>query len=156
MDRNEVVGVGRCHRRSLAALLLALAVIAAACGDDAAEEPITGGEPLGSAAADCLAYDEATLLAQELAFDGTLVAASADGEQAIFEVHNWFRGGGDAAEVVLAPGGLLRTDAQALVGTALEVGERYLISSRDGVVWACGYSVTYDSDLAAEWAELFG
>lgn len=155
MDRNEVVGVGRRHRRSLAALLLALAATAAACGADAAEEPITGGEPLGSAAADCLAYDEATLLAQELAFDGTLVAASADGEQATFEVHNWFRGG-DAAEVVLEAGGLLRAEAQALVGTALEVGERYLISSRDGVVWACGYSVTYDSDLAAEWAELFG
>ena len=83
------------------------------------------------------------------------MAASADGEQATFEVHNWFRGG-DAAEVVLEAGGLLRAEAQALVGTALEVGERYLISSRDGVVWACGYSVTYDSDLAAEWAELFG
>ena len=57
---------------------------------------------------------------------------------------------------MLEAGGLLRAEAQALVGTALEVGERYLISTRDGVVWACGYSVTYDSDLAAEWAELFG
>lgn len=153
MDRNRLTGPAR--RVAASAALLALTLIASACGGEGDEAAVTGGEPLGGAAADCMVYDEATLLAQELAFDGTLVAASADGDQATFEVHNWYRGG-DTAEIVLAAGGLLGTDAQALIGTALEVGERYLISARDGVVWACGYSVTYDTDLAAEWSELFG
>ncbi len=102
-----------------------------------------------------MVYDEAVLLGQEIAFDGTLVSADEATDTAVFEVHQWFRGG-EGTTVTLQAGGLLRTDAQALVGTALAVGQRYLISSTDGVVWACGYSVTYDADLAAEWAELFG
>jgi hypothetical protein len=156
MDRNGPTGpASRRRATAAAALMVALAVIVTACGGDGREAAVTGGEPLGSAAADCMVYDEATLLAQELAFDGTLVAASADGDWATFEVHNWYRGG-DTAEIVLAAGGLLGTEAQALIGTALELGVRYLISARDGVVWACGYSLTYDTGLAAEWAELFG
>jgi hypothetical protein len=141
-------------RGALGALLVM--VMAVACGDDDASEQVAGGEPLGGgAAADCMVYDEAVLLAQEIAFDGTLVAGDAATDQATFEVHQWFRGG-EGTEIVLAAGGLLRTEAQALQGTTLEVGQRYLISSTDGVVWACGYSVTYDADLAAEWAELLG
>lgn len=140
-------------RAALAAVAL-MVVAAAACGDDAAET-VTGGDPVGGgAAADCMVYDESVLLSQELAFDGTLVAADEASDQATFEVHQWFRGG-EGAEIVLAAGGLLRTDAAALVGTALEVGQRYLISATDGVVWACGYSVTYDTELATEWAALF-
>ncbi len=143
-------------RAALAAVALTM-LVAAACGDDdAATEQATGGEPLGGgAAADCMVYDEAVLLGQEIAFDGTLVSADEATDTAVFEVHQWFRGG-EGTTVTLQAGGLLRTDAQALVGTALAVGQRYLISSTDGVVWACGYSVTYDADLAAEWAELFG
>jgi len=133
---------------------LTLVVGIAACGDDAAEESIAGGEPLGSAAADCMAFDEDTLAAQEFAFDGTLTSASADGEQATFEVHAWFRGG-EGSTATFGAGGLLSTDAQALIGTSLEVGERYLISGSDGFVWACGYSLTYDTTIAAEWAEVF-
>lgn len=143
-------------RAALAALALIM-VVTAACGDDdAAAEQVSGGEPLGGgSAADCMVYDEAVLLGQEAAFDGTLVSADEATDTAVFEVHQWFRGG-EGTTVTLQAGGLLRTDAQALVGTALAVGERYLISSTEGVVWACGYSVTYDSELAAEWAELFG
>ena len=141
-------------RAALAVLTLTV-VVAAACGDDDAAEPVTGGDPLGGgAASDCMVYDESVLLAQEIAFDGTLVAGDEAADEATFEVHQWFRGG-EGTEIVLAAGGLLRTDAAALVGTALQVGQRYLISSTDGVVWACGYSVTYDTELAAEWAELF-
>ncbi len=142
-------------RRALVAVVV-LAVAAAACGDGDTAEAIIGGEALGGgAASDCMVYDQNVLLAQELAFDGTLVAASADGELATFEVHAWFKGG-EGAEVVLGAGGLLREEAQALVGTALAVGQRYLISATDGFVWACGYSVTYDTEIATEWAELFG
>jgi hypothetical protein len=151
MDERSLWGRG-----AVGALALML-VIAVACGDDdAATAQASGGEALGGGpAADCMVYDEAVLLAQEIAFDGTLVAGDAETDQATFEVHQWFRGG-EGAEIVLAAGGLLRTEAQALQGTTLEVGQRYLISSTDGVVWACGYSATYDTELAAEWAELFG
>jgi hypothetical protein len=141
-------------------LLVAVAAIAAGAfallKDDAEEAaPIAGGEPLGGgAASDCLAFDQATLLAQEIAFDGTLVSASPDGEQATFEVHGWYRGG-EGTTITLGSNGLLGEEAQALVGTSLEVGQRYLISSTDGVVWACGYSLTYDTEIASEWAELF-
>jgi hypothetical protein len=141
-------------RTALAAVALTM-VVATACGDDDAAETVTGGDPLGGgAAADCMVYDESVLLGQEIAFDGTLVAGDEATDEATFEVHQWFRGG-EGAEIVLAAGGLLRTDAAALVGTALQVGQRYLISSTDGVVWACGYSVTYDTELATEWEALF-
>lgn len=140
-------------------LLVAVAAIAAGAfallKDDAEEAPIAGGEPLGGgAASDCLAFDQATLLAQEIAFDGTLVSASPDGEQATFEVHGWYRGG-EGTTITLGSNGLLGEEAQALTGSHLEIGERYLISGTGGVVWACGYSVTYDTDVASEWAELF-
>lgn len=147
--------MGRFGVRRIAAVLAVLAVVAVACGDDdAATDPVAGGDAIGNAAADCMAFDEAVLLAQELAFDGTLRSASADGEQVTFEVHEWFKGG-TTGEITLAAGGLLWEDAQAIIGTSLEVGQRYLISSSDGVVWACGYSVTYDTAIAAEWAALF-
>lgn len=143
------------NRRLVGLVGVLLVVGLAACGDDDAAETITGGEALGGgAASDCMAYDEAVLAGQEIAFDGTLTAGSADGTEATFEVHAWFRGG-EGATITLQSGGLLDPDAQALIGTTLEVGQRYLISASDGVVWACGYSYTYDTDLAAEWAELF-
>lgn len=140
--------------RSSVGLLLLVAALAA-CGDDA-EETITGGEALGGGGSfDCMPYDEAVLAAQEMAFDGTLTAGSADGTEVTFDVHSWFRGGGGET-ITLQSGGLLDPDAQALIGTALEVGERYLISASGGVVSACGYSYTYDTALAADWAVLFG
>jgi hypothetical protein len=143
-------------RRRAMGLMLGLVLLAGltACGDDGAAEAIVGGEPIGSAAGDCMAFDEGTLAAQEFAFDGTLTTASADGEEATFEVHAWFRGG-EGATATFGAGGLLSTEAQALIGTSLEVGERYLISGSDGFVWACGYSLTYDTAVAAEWAEVF-
>ena len=122
--------------------------------DDAAEA-IVGGEPLGGAGADCLEYREAMLLGQEFAFDGTLEATSADGAEATFAVHEWYRGG-EGAEITLGAGGLLGEDAAALIGTSFELGRRYLISGSGGLVWACGYSLTYDTGIAGQWAQLFG
>jgi len=144
------------QRRAMG-LVLGLVLVAGltACGDDDAAVAIVGGEPIGNATGgDCLAFDENTLAAQDFAFDGTLTAASADAELATFEVHEWFRGG-EGTTATFGAGGLLSTDAQALIGTSLEVGERYLISGSDGFVWACGYSLTYDTAVAAEWAEVF-
>jgi hypothetical protein len=58
--------------------------------------------------------------------------------------------------VTLSAEGLLVDESLALVGASLEVGKRYLVSGTDGFVWACGFTLTYDSALAEHWADLFG
>jgi len=141
----------------------AVAMVAAAAGGAYAlfrgdtEEALVGGEPIGSGdpMAMCLQYDDETLAAQEVAFDGTLVSASADGSEAVFAVHRWFKGG-ETTEVTLSAQGLIGGDSVALVGASLEVGQRYLVSGTEGFVWACGYTLTYDTALAEHWAGVFG
>ncbi len=123
---------------------------------DNAPEAIVGGEPIGSGAAGiCIQYTDQMLLDQQVAFDGTLVSASPDGTEVVFEVHRWFKGG-EGDQVTLSAEGLMVEQSVALVGASLHVGERYLVSGSDGYVWACGYTLTYDSALAEHWAELFG
>jgi len=144
------------------ALGVGLAVVAAAVAGgayallkDEAEEAIVGGDPIGGGMAMCIQFTEEMLLDQEYAFDGTLVSVSADGTQGTFEVHRWFKGG-EAAEVTLNAEGMLGNGPITLIGTQLETGQRYLISGTDGFVWACGFSLTYDTGIASHWAELFG
>lgn len=143
------------RRWALAASAVAVTAAAVASfallGDDA-EEAIVGGEPIGGAMAMCLAYDEATLLAQSVAFDGTVVATT--DTTATFEVHRWFKGG-EGDRITLSAEGLVAEESVALLGTTLQVGQRYLASGQDGFVWACGYTVTYDTELANHWAEIF-
>lgn len=137
----------------------AVAVAAAAIGGyallaDEAEPRIVGGEPItGGGMAMCIQYDEALLLEQEVAFDGTLVET--DGRRATFTVHRWFKGG-EGDEITLDAEGLVGGGSVALIGVGLEEGTRYLVSGSGGFVWACGYTVTFDTDLADHWAELFG
>ena len=162
MERNEMEAVPRrqplLRRLGLAAAGVAVVAAAAAGGyvllQDEAEEVIVGGQPIdGGAMASCIIFDEATLVAQEYAFDGTLVEA--DGIRATFEVHSWYKGGtGD--RITLNAEGLLQPEGMALLGLGLEVGDRYLVSGAEGFVHACGYSVTYDTQLANHWAEIFG
>jgi hypothetical protein len=33
---------------------------------------------------------------------------------------------------------------------------RCLVSGHEGLVWACGFTLTYDTALAGHWAELLG
>jgi len=137
----------------------ALAVAAAAIGAyalfvDKAEPRIVGGEPVGGGGmAMCIQYDDGILAEQDTAFDGTLTAI--DGDRVTFEVNHWFRGG-DAAEISYDAEGLVGGVTVAMDGIPFEVGERYLVSANDGYLWSCGYTVTFDSDLADHWAELFG
>ena len=148
------------HRLALATGT-AVVVAAAAVGayvliGDGAEEAIVGGEPIGGdPMAMCIQYTDEMLADQEVAFDGTLVSATADGREAVFEVHRWFKGG-EGDRVTLSAEGLMVEESIALVGATLEVGQRYLVSGTDGFVWACGYTLTYDTALADHWAELFG
>ena len=162
MERNETEAAPRRQPllRRLGVAVAGVAVVAAAAAgayallQDDAEEAIVGGQPIdGGAMASCIVYDEATLVAQEYAFDGTLVGA--DGNNAIFEVSRWYKGG-EGATVTLSAEGLLQPEGMALLGLGLEVGQRYLVSGAEGYVHACGYTVTYDTALANDWAEIFG
>ncbi len=163
MDRNETAVAPRkqplIRRLTLAAGGLAVVAAAAIGGyallnDD--EAVIVGGEPIGGGAMGmCIQWSEQMLLDQTYAFDGTLVSANADGTNAVFEVHRWYKGG-EGATVTLSAEGLLEEHSVALVGANLKIGERYLVSGTDGFVWACGFTVTYDTELANDWAELFG
>lgn len=115
------------------------------------EELVVGGQPVGSAASCVETYDLVTLANREVAFDGT--AASIDGDQVTFTVNRWFTGGtGD--DVTLTAMGL--TGVTSAGGPVLELGTRYLVSGSGGFVWACGFTMTYDSAIADEWAQIFG
>lgn len=156
------------RRIAVAASGLALVAVAVGAfslfgGDE--PEQITGGVPVGGdPMMMCLAYDEATLAEQDFAFDGTVkeirqVEGSEDGltipeTHVTFEVHEWFTGG-EGAEVTFRADGLVGETSLALTGPGLEEGQRYLISGSEIWVWGCGYSVTYDTDLAEDWAALF-
>ena len=164
MERNETEAAPRRQPllRRLGVAVAGVAVVAAAAAgayallQDDAEEAIVGGEPIGSGAMGmCIQYTEEMLLDQDYAFDGTLVSATNNGAVAVFEVHEWYKGG-EGATVTLSAEGLLQEESIALVGANLDVGQRYLVSGTDGFVWACGYTLTYDTALANHWAEIFG
>lgn len=147
--RRAALGAG------MAVILGIVAIGSYALTRDDAGPIVVGGEPIGTGGMTmCIEYTEEMLAAQQFAFDGTLVSASDDGTAVVFEVYQWFRGG-QGAEVTLAAEGLIGNTSIALTGPGLTVGERYLISGNDTFVWACGYSVTYDTALAEHWAELF-
>ena len=165
------------HRRPLLQKMAlgaaALAVVAAAAGtvyavlqdgadvvvagsDTTTTETVVGGEAIGGdPMAMCLQYTDETLAGLGMAFDGTLLSATENGTEVVFEVHRWFKGG-EGAQVTLSAEGLINSDSIALVGAHLEVGRRYLVSADEGYVWACGYTATYDTALAEHWADLFG
>ena len=136
----------------VAVAALVVASIAVFSGNDSApDEVIAGGEPIASAALCAEFYDLDTLTDREIAFDGTL--ASADGDQVTFTVNRWFTGGsGDSATlsaVGLAPGTITS------LGASLEIGQRYLVSGSGGNVWSCGFTITYDTGIANQWATVF-
>ena len=173
MEKEPAAETARQRRwlRPMAMAAGAMAVLAMAVGgyalftqEDAAPEAIVGA-PLDGGAQMCIQYEDAILLAQDVAFDGTLVSVETvdSGSEidlpqnlATFEVHRWYKGG--EGDTVTLDAGILYGDGDtiALVGASLEIGERYLISGTDGFVWACGYSYTYDTHVANHWAELFG
>lgn len=145
--------------------IVAMAVGAYALfGQGEVPEEVIGGAPLVDPMAMCIEYSDEILLDQEVAFDGTLVSVESlpgagefdmDRNMATFEVHRWYKGG-EGSAVTLDAGVLVGDHSEALVGASLAAGRRYLISGSDGFVWACGYSYTYDTAVAAHWTELFG
>jgi hypothetical protein len=107
------------------------------------------GGAAGGGAASCLVYDPANLPTFEVVFDGTVTAV--DGDQVTFDVETDFQGAGESITLT-AP-----VVDPALVGPLpdFQVGGRYLVTAIDGTIQACGYTVDYDADTAAEWAAAF-
>ena len=109
------------------------------------QNPAAGGDGLAS----CLAYDPASLPTFDIVFDGTVTAV--DGDQVTFDVNTGWKGA-DATITLTAPD----TDI-ALLGEMPEfqVGGRYLVTAAGSNINACGYTLDYDADTAADWAAAF-
>jgi hypothetical protein len=119
-------------------------------GGPIAAVPTPSGNPAaGGGMASCLAYDPANLPTFDIVFDGTVTAV--DGDQVTFEVNEGWKGAEDSITLT-AP----ETDI-ALVGPMpdFEVGSRYLVSAAGSAINACGYTLDYDADTAADWAAAF-
>ena len=96
-------------------------------------ELTAGGE---DAMASCIMFSTEELeRVAEIAFEGTVT--NVDGPVVTISVDRWFRGGGEATEVVLnAPLGM-----EALIGgIPFSVGQQYLITAQGGTVNYCGFS----------------
>lgn len=136
----------------VAAVTLVAVSLAVFGGSSASPDiSITGGEPIAGAAMCVESYDLETLAARNLAFDGTLVSAA--GDQVTFSVHNWFTGGSGETVTLEATG--LAPGTVSSLGASLELDQRYLVSGSDGNVWACGFTMTYDTGIASDWAAVF-
>ena len=178
-ERTSTVAAPRRRRLAVAAAAFALVAVAIAgvaifSGDDSpedvvvapptptdspivddpvvTEDPIVGGVPIASAAMCVEVYDLTTLANRDIAFDGRV--ASADGVAVTFAGHDWFTGGDGDTVTLQATGIAPGTITSA--GPALEIGERYLVSGSGGNVWSCGFTMTYDTAIAGDWAALFG
>ena len=134
---------------AVAALVLAVAGGLALTGNN--EAPIAAGPPVELTAggedimASCIAFTPAELdNVAELAFAGTVTAV--DGDTVTLAVDTWYRGGNDAAQVVLnAPQGM-----EALIGgIPFAVGDAYLVSAQGGSVNYCGFSGPATPELQA-------
>ena len=99
------------------------------------------------------AYSIDTLRNRDFAFDGTV--ASIESDEVTFLVNEAFRGAGAERLTLMAPG-MTGTTITSSSGTALTVGQRYLVAGDDQFVWACGFTQPYDADVAADWAAAFG
>ena len=146
------------RRRLVMAISTSTAIAAVVVGvaitnnPDQPTENIVGGEPIASAAMCVETYDLGTLANREVAFDGTL--ETIEGDNVTFTVNRWFTGG-SGSTVTLDSNGLAGGAITSVGGPSLEIGERYLVSGSGGFVWACGFTMTYDTDIANQWAEVF-
>jgi hypothetical protein len=103
----------------------------------------------GGGAASCLAYDPASLPTNDVVFDGTVTAVN--GDQVTFDVNEGWKG---------AAGSITMTAPVVDIAISgpmpdFQVGGRYLVSGFGTTMNACGYTLDYDADTAAEWGAAF-
>ena len=131
-------------------------------------------EPLamGGAASCVEEYSPTNLTNRAFAFDGTVIAIRGATDPDLagwmvevdFEVNEWFRAGDDeptATVDMFDPGTLTSVDQTGL--DTWTVGSRLLITGEprwggdpldNAVAWYCGFSRTYNPDVAATWREV--
>jgi hypothetical protein len=114
-------------------------------GPSPTENPAAGGGGVAS----CLVYEAANVPNNEVAFDGTVTAV--DGDQVTFDVNEGWKGA-EGSITLTAP-----VVDVAISGPIpdFEVGGRYLVTANGGTISACGYTLDYDADTAAEWEAAF-
>lgn len=129
--------------------LAAAALVFALAGPKSAPQPPVPSAGNGGIGACVEQYDLRTLGNREWAFDGTVTSVS--GDEVTFTVNDGFRGVGDPAVTLTAPG----TTGGAITpggGLSLVVGQRYLVAGNDTFVWSCGFTQPYDPAVAAAWS----
>ncbi|PVG84610.1 hypothetical protein DDE18_03140 [Nocardioides gansuensis] len=154
------------RRTTWAWLAAAVLVATAACGGEAADEPADAGSPTAEAPSEptttelsmpssetgrCMPPNVANLQAQEVAFEGTVIAL--EGEQATLEVAEWFKGDETDQVAVTSPGGGL---ADLELGVDFELGATYLVSASGGQVTVCGLSAEKDDRLEELYEQAYG
>jgi hypothetical protein len=99
--------------------------------------------------ASCLVYDPANLPTFDIVFDGTVTAV--DGDQVTFDVNEDWKGAGDSITLTAPDTNV------ALLGETPDfaVGGRYLVTAAGSNINACGYTLDYSADTAADWAAAF-
>ncbi len=119
-------------------------------GPIAANPAPTDNPAAGGGMASCLMYDPATLPTFDIVFDGTVTAV--DGDQVTFDVNAAWKGVGDSITLTAPDMGI------ALVGPLPDfaVDGRYLVTAAGSTINACGYTLDWDADTAADWAAAFG
>lgn len=138
----------------IAVVAVAIIGVTVARTGDGQPDQIAGGIPIASPAMCIESYDLQTLANRDVAFDGNL--DSIEGDTVIFTVNTWFTGG-SADQVTLDAAGLVGgITSISPVGATFEIGSRYLVSGSGGFVVACGFTMTYDSAIAGDWATVFG
>lgn len=139
---------------SAVVLVAAVVGVSVALRGGSGVDNIVGGVPIASPAMCVETYSLEALANRDIAFDGTLT--SIDGSDVTFEVNAWFIGGkGDSVtlDAAGAVGGVTPISGES---EPFQIGSRYLVSGSDGFVTACGFTMTYDTGIAAQWAEVFG
>ncbi len=108
------------------------------------ENPAAGG-----GMASCIVYDPANLPTFDIVFDGTVTAI--DGDQVTFDVNVGWKAVDGTVTLTAPDMGI------ALVGPMpdFEAGGRYLVTAAGSTINACGYTLDYDADTAADWAAAF-
>lgn len=119
-------------------------------GGPVAANPTPSENPAaGGGMASCIRYDPAILPTFETVFDGTVTAV--EGDQVTFEVNTGWKGV-DGSVTLTA-----QNTSVALLGPIpdFKVGGRYLVTAAGSNINACGYTLDYDADTAADWAAAF-
>ena len=153
--------------RLISTVTAAVLLLAAGCGNDpeaatrdvsASAAPTSGRQSAAGGtqmtAGSCVEqYSIETLSNRDFAFDGVVREIQpdpADGPDSVaFEVTTWFKGGtGDtAAKKAYGFGGGMTTAG----GASHTVGDRLLVAGDEDFLWECGFTQSYDAEVAADW-----